>query len=206
MTILATVEDSKSGVFITPGIIISFAGTTAPSGWLLCQGQAVLRSSYPLLFATIGTTYNTQIDPTTGGSWFDPGVLFFRVPDYRGIQMRGVGTPSGLDTVTLGGYQGQKTAPNGLSTSSSEGGHSHSLTNGAMRYGYGGGGIGSPYGDLNNGDPSHPYRSTQTTGQGSNASNYVPGSTSGGGGHGHGISGNNETRPINKGVYFIIKV
>jgi hypothetical protein len=209
MATQATGENSKSGVFITPGLVISFAGGTAPNGWLLCQGQAILSTTYPLLFAAIGTKYNSQIDPTTGGSWFDPLGLYFRVPDYRGIQMRGVGTPSGLDAVTVGGYQGQKTASNGLSTSNTEGGHVHYLGNSALRFGVGGGAVGSPFGSLNDGDcPSpctHIYRSCNFNGQWSNIANAVDGGTNSSGGHGHTLYGENETRPINKGVNFIIK-
>lgn len=34
-------------------------GPSAPAGWLLCQGQSLLRTDYPRLFAVIGTTYGT---------------------------------------------------------------------------------------------------------------------------------------------------
>jgi len=55
------------------GVVNPFAGSTAPSGWLLCFGQAVSRSQYPALFATISTTYGTGDGSTT-----------FNVPDMRG--------------------------------------------------------------------------------------------------------------------------
>lgn len=43
---------------VTPkGSVIQFAGSTAPSGWLLCDGTAVSRTTYADLFAIIGTTY-----------------------------------------------------------------------------------------------------------------------------------------------------
>lgn len=44
---------------------------TAPSGWLLCQGQSLLRTDYPALFAVIGTTYGA-VDGT-----------HFTLPDLR---------------------------------------------------------------------------------------------------------------------------
>lgn len=41
------------------GSIQAYGGTTAPSGWLLCQGQAVSRTTYSELFAVIGTAYGS---------------------------------------------------------------------------------------------------------------------------------------------------
>lgn len=42
---------------LTPGFIAPFAGSTAPAGWLVCDGSAVSRTTYAKLFAVIGTTY-----------------------------------------------------------------------------------------------------------------------------------------------------
>ena len=39
------------------GSIIPYAGSTAPAGYLLCDGSAISRSTYSALFAIIGTTY-----------------------------------------------------------------------------------------------------------------------------------------------------
>lgn len=47
------------------GAVQMFAGSTAPSGWLLCDGSAVSRSTYSALFAVIGTTYGTGDGSTT---------------------------------------------------------------------------------------------------------------------------------------------
>ena len=55
------------------GVVNPFAGSTAPSGWLLCAGQAVSRSQYSGLFAVISTTYGAGDGSTT-----------FAVPDLRG--------------------------------------------------------------------------------------------------------------------------
>jgi microcystin-dependent protein len=54
------------------GMIIPFAGTPAPEGWLLCDGADVSTTTYAALFAVIHTTYGTA----------GPGT--FRVPDLRG--------------------------------------------------------------------------------------------------------------------------
>jgi microcystin-dependent protein len=55
------------------GQMSGFGGTTAPDGWLLCQGQAVDRTTYADLFTVIGTTYGAG-----------NGVDTFNVPDMRG--------------------------------------------------------------------------------------------------------------------------
>jgi microcystin-dependent protein len=55
------------------GTVADFAGATAPSGWLLCFGQAVSRTSFATLFSVIGTTYG-------GGD----GSTTFNLPDCRG--------------------------------------------------------------------------------------------------------------------------
>jgi len=64
----------------TSGLIAPFAGTTAPSGWLLCDGSSLLRASYANLFAAIGTT------------WGSADGTHFNVPDLRGVFLRGSGT------------------------------------------------------------------------------------------------------------------
>ncbi len=47
--------DGRAG---TPtGSIVMYATSSAPTGWLLCDGAAVSRSTYSQLFAVVGTTY-----------------------------------------------------------------------------------------------------------------------------------------------------
>lgn len=48
-----------------PGMIKPFAGTTVPTGYLLCDGSAVSRTTYANLFAAIGTTYGSGDGSTT---------------------------------------------------------------------------------------------------------------------------------------------
>ena len=47
------------------GAILAFGGATAPAGWLLCQGQAVSRTTYAALFAAIGTAFGAGDGSTT---------------------------------------------------------------------------------------------------------------------------------------------
>lgn len=65
------------------GMIAPFAGASAPSGYLLCDGASYLRSSYSALFGVIGTVFGAA-DGT-----------HFNVPDLRGRVPVGVGTGAG---------------------------------------------------------------------------------------------------------------
>lgn len=73
------------------GAVNMWVTGTAPSGWLLCQGQAVSRSTYSGLFAVLGTTYGAGDSSTT-----------FNLPDLRGRVPMGAGTGRNLaDTANL---------------------------------------------------------------------------------------------------------
>lgn len=63
---------------VLTGCVATFAGNTAPTGWLKANGAAVSRSTYAALFAYIGTTYGVGDGTTT-----------FNVPDMRGYFARG---------------------------------------------------------------------------------------------------------------------
>lgn len=60
-----------AGGGVPTGTIVPFAGSSAPTGWLLCDGGQYSTSSYSTLYTVIGTTY--------GG-----GNGSFKVPDLRG--------------------------------------------------------------------------------------------------------------------------
>lgn len=77
-----------------PGDLIASVATTR-AGALLCNGQAVSRTTYAKLFAAIGTTYGVGDGTTT-----------FNVPDLRGCTMIGAGQGSGLTNRVLGGRGG----------------------------------------------------------------------------------------------------
>lgn len=82
------------------GEIKAYGGSTAPTGWLLCQGQAVSRSTYATLFSVIGTTYGSGDGSTT-----------FNVPDFRGRVPIGSGTGTATDATahSLGSTGGAET-------------------------------------------------------------------------------------------------
>lgn len=50
---------------VPTGIVQFFAGSSAPKGWLVCDGSAVSRTDYDELFEVIGTTYGAGDGSTT---------------------------------------------------------------------------------------------------------------------------------------------
>ena len=86
-----------SGDTLPIGAITEFAGVTPPSGWLICDGRAISRTTYSELFGVIGTTYGSGDESTT-----------FNIPDYTG--KIGVGLKSNDSNFNvLGATGGEKT-------------------------------------------------------------------------------------------------
>lgn len=79
------------------GAILQFAGSTAPDGWLICNGSTVSRSTYANLFAAIGEAYGAGNGSTT-----------FKIPDLRGRVPVGAGQGSGLTNRVLAATGGSQ--------------------------------------------------------------------------------------------------
>jgi hypothetical protein len=184
--------DEPSAKGVPAGTVVAFAGSVdaIPNGWMLCDGRELSRSEYSTLFYAIRTAHGAGDGSTT-----------FRVPDYRGYFLRGVdhGTGRDPDSATrtsrgtlspqqVGSVQDDATRIPGNLRVRQGGAHSHQYTytknhhhTGTRidRYDDGGDGL---------------YEQT------------VPGTTSSGGVHSHGlIGGDQETRPKNNYVNWIIK-
>jgi len=78
------------------GMILSFANSTAPDGFLECNGASLNRASYARLFSAIGTTW---------GDGEEEGNTF-ALPDLRGAFLRGTGTGSINSRNKIGGDVG----------------------------------------------------------------------------------------------------
>lgn len=134
---------------IPVGGIMPFAGATAPTGYLLCDGSERKISDYPLLFAVIGYTYGAQ------GTLV--GLNTFKVPDIRGR------FPLGKDDMRNGGTV--PLAPNGTSNVDAGGGAANRVTTIAAKTLGNGGGNESVTLSITN-VPNHDH--SLTTDQGGN--------------------------------------
>ncbi|WP_376711061.1 phage tail protein [Pseudochrobactrum lubricantis] len=130
------------------GAIMAFAGPAAPTGWLLCFGQAISRTTYSALFAVIGTTYGAGDGGTT-----------FNLPDLRGrvvvgkddmggaaanritsagsgVDGKGLGANGGAETQTL--TEAQMPAHSHSGETQDSGGHDHEYPGPALSSSSGG--------------------------------------------------------------------
>jgi microcystin-dependent protein len=90
---------------VPTGAILPYGGSTAPSGWLLCDGTSIDRTTYAGLFGVVGTSFGSASGST------------FNLPDMRGRVPAGLDNigSSSADTVTnanadsMGGTMGAET-------------------------------------------------------------------------------------------------
>ena len=71
----------KSMMATLTGVVLPYAGSSAPIGFLLCNGQAISRTKYQNLFDIIGTTYGEGDGSTT-----------FNLPNLQNKFIQGTGT------------------------------------------------------------------------------------------------------------------
>ena len=121
---------------VPAGVIIPFAGTYVPTGYLLCNGAAVSRTNYANLFAAIGTLYGAGNGSTTfnlpdardrvlqgasrghsAGSYIAAGL-----PNITGVVYNGAGAfiyNAASGVFSLGGDRSQSNVPSGTHESCS---------------------------------------------------------------------------------------
>lgn len=90
-----TTKKVLADAFMPVGTVIHTACTTAPNGFLACDGAAVSRTTYADLFSAIGTTYGAGDGSTT-----------FTLPDLRGLFVRGAGAHGTMTKAAGGAFDG----------------------------------------------------------------------------------------------------
>lgn len=113
---------SVAQALIPSGAFLPYGGTSAPSGFLMCDGSAVNRTTYAALYTAIGNAFGSGDGSTT-----------FNVPDWRGRFIRGVDGTAGNDPDKLsrtamasGGNTGNAV---GSVQADQYASHSHSVSN-----------------------------------------------------------------------------
>lgn len=109
---LAAIDSRVSTLSGLPsGALLDWAGPTPPEGFLICDGAAVSRTTYPNLFAAIGITWGAGDGSNT-----------FNLPDLRGRTAIGVGTGPGLTARVIGTTGGEERH---ALTANENGAHTH---------------------------------------------------------------------------------
>ena len=98
-----TRHEIKDGGIAPIGSVMAWTGSSAPDGWLLCDGTAISRSTYAALFAISGTAYGVGNGSTT-----------FNIPDLQDRLPLGKGT----NNSTLGTQTGSMAASSKVTTDS----------------------------------------------------------------------------------------
>lgn len=107
---------------VPAGTILAYGGSAAPTGYMLCDGSAVSRTTYATLFAIIGENFGDGDNVTT-----------FALPDLQGNFVRGWDNGAGHDPDAAtriaadGGSAGDYI---GTSQSNQAGPHTHNLQTG----------------------------------------------------------------------------
>lgn len=176
------------------GMVGTFAGINAPTGWLKANGAQVAKDAYPALYAAIGDTY------TPPGQ--APGAGAFFLPDLRGMFPRFLDDGRGQDAGrTIGSNQGDQLAAHTHAGRTGDAGdHAHDSSFGeGNKYT-----AAAPYGM----SPHRPGNRNAGASGGIDYDNYAW-QTSTDGRHAHDFvtsaAGGNETRPKNVALLACIK-
>lgn len=172
--------EQAGAILVPPGIVSAYAGTTAPTGYLLCDGSAVSRTTYAALFAVAGIAFGSGDGTTT-----------FNVPDTRGYFLRGWASGGTIDPArVLGTTQTDALKTHNHAATVSDPKHSHSTAGGGNFL------TDNSSGTLaTSGGQSYATSSATTlvaTGVTVAIGNSSPAST--------------ETRPVNLAINYIIKI
>jgi hypothetical protein len=163
---------------VPTGTVVAYIGTAAPTGWLICDGSPIPNTPYYAnLKAMLGNATTT--------------------PALQAMFLRGAGAGNGkVGPAVMGAqFDSFQSHNHGVNINTTSNG-SHSHTTNYYNDDYNNSGNGTPLGDglIRDGGPVH----TLSTSTAANHNHNVNGNTN--------SSGDTETRPINWGVNWIIKI
>lgn len=87
MTVSINGTTGEISLAVPAGVVVFYASSTLPGGFLKANGAAVSRTTYSALYAAIGTTFGTGDGSTT-----------FNLPDMRGYFPRGWADDGSVDS------------------------------------------------------------------------------------------------------------
>ena len=189
---------NDSSILNPTGSIIMYGAASAPSGYYLCEGAAISRSTYSALFAVVGTTYGAGDGSTT-----------FNVPDFRDR------APYGASTFTLGSKTAGEVNSSGQNSTGTGTSGSSGASTVANNTGTGTTGTGTTGSATSGGTapsiPASTYNTGSGTSGGSGASTVaantgnagattVASNTGSGGSHGHTVTTANTNSTTDKDV------
>lgn len=114
---------SASATAMPTGTLLDFAGSAAPTGFLVCNGAEVSRTTYADLDSVIGTTFGAYTNGAGGA-----GTTHLRLPDFRGRTAVGAGTGAGDNAAGAAGSTPSGTALSARNRGAWGGGETHVLT------------------------------------------------------------------------------
>ncbi|GAA5093766.1 phage tail protein [Bartonella acomydis] len=159
------------------GFIATFAMQEVPIGWLLCDGATYKCKDYPQLFRALGDKWGKDSDTT------------FKVPDFRGMFLRGFDNGRGLYTKRQFANEQQDSIKSHthICTMEEAGEHTHKVQYNGVRW---------SANDIGRRNPFYHYE-------------VITGTTQPAGAHMHKVTfsatGETETRPVNATVVYAIK-
>lgn len=92
-TAVSATEGIRGAGFIPPGVVLSYAGMTAPVGWAFCYGQAISRTTYADLFVAITLTLTGNT--TSGNAVIASASLDITALGLTGAKVEGAGITTG---------------------------------------------------------------------------------------------------------------
>ena len=114
----AKLDSAVVSVLMPTASLMPYAGSAAPTGYLLCDGAAISRTTYSSLFGIIGLTYGVGDGSTT-----------FNIPDLRGRVIAGQDDMGGTSANRLTGQSG---GLNGDNLGETGGAETHTLSTAEM--------------------------------------------------------------------------